>query len=120
MNNGPTMEYKRILYRSSSNVSEFMLKGDRMKRNCYCQRCSYCKRFNQIFNKPSTTVRVKADCSIYPDSQCRYRPAKIQYKPKGIKATLNTERYLKLHNGDIYDCDTNSILNRLSLQDFMG
>ena len=53
-------------------------------------------------------------------SQGRYRLDKIQYKPKGVKATLNTERYLKLHNGDIYDCDTNSILNRLSLIDFMG
>ena len=95
------MEYKRISNRLHFSLLLFMLKGDSMKRECDCKIC----RDHREDYKPSVG---------------RYQPAKIQYKPKGIKATLNTERYLKLHNGDIYDCDTNSILNRLSLQDFMG
>ena len=50
-------------------------------------------------------------------SQCRHRPAKSKL---GKLATPNTERYLKLHNGDVYDSETNSLLKRLTLQDILN
>ena len=100
------MEYKRI----SNSVVLGLLLSNVNERESMILDCLEC---GKAFVSKKNIVR----CSVCLD---RYRLDKIKYKPKGVKATLNTERYLKLHNGDIYDCCTNSILNRLSLIDFMG
>ena len=59
----------------------------------------------------------KTHCIYQDDSQSRYQPA--QSKPFK-HATPNTERYLKLHNGDIYDVDSNTILSRKALYDILS
>ena len=56
-----------------------------------------------------------SNCKHPEVSQDRPEPAKPN-KGRSFKyAVPNTKRYLKLHNGDIYDVDSNTILNRKEL-----
>ncbi len=75
------------------------------------------ERIDRTFSLPS---QDRKDCPICRPirgrPQSRYQPAQI--KPFKV-ATPNMERYLKLHNGDIYDVDSNSILNRKALYDIL-
>ena len=62
---------------------------------------------------------MKYECIAGP-SRCGYcRPSQGRYRPvksRGFKyAEPNTKRYLELHNGNIYDVDSNTILNRKEL-----
>ena len=63
------------------------------------------------------------ECSAGKDCDCMFRkPAKNRVKPEPVKkkpgrlATPNTERYLKLHNGNVYDVDSNTVLWRQALK----
>ncbi len=85
------MEYKRILYRSSFNVYEFMLKGSRMNYECTAENYNRC-----VYRRPY---------------RGRYQPA----KSKALSSVAD-KRYYKLHNGDILDLNTKTILDRDSLK----
>ncbi len=54
-------------------------------------------------------------CKFYKPTQDRLEPAKPNKGGSFKYAVPNTKRYLKLHNGDIYDVDSNTVLNRLVL-----
>ncbi len=78
VDNGSAMEYQRVFYRCSFNVSEFVLKGESMN---------------------------------YEDrAGCRYQPVEIK-----VLTSKADKRYYKLHNGDILDLDTKTILDRTGL-----
>ncbi len=87
MNNGPSMEYKRILYRSSFNVYRVMLKGESMKYECVAG----VGRNGCLYRKPSLS---------------RGEPAK-----RTILARPAVKLYYKLHNGDILDIANKVILS---------
>ena len=55
----------------------------------------------------TTEVRERHDRAMQPAKPNKGRSFKY--------AVPNTKRYLKLHNGDIYDVDSNTVLNRLEL-----
>ncbi len=116
------MEYKRLSNRCSINIYRVMLKGESMKtgQEAYnagmsdanhgwekrvkdCPRC--CLDGIPMDKKPSVFV-------VPP--QGRYPTGKtiIPFK----LARKNKDCYLKLHTGDIYVVNTNTILDRLALK----
>ena len=84
------MECQRVFYRSSVNVFGFMLKGESMD-------CIYI-----------------GSCSTFRPVRSRYRPAK-----SAVLATPTDKRYFKLHNGDILDTESKTILNWEALRSLL-
>ncbi|KKM03855.1 hypothetical protein LCGC14_1770180 [marine sediment metagenome] len=71
-----------------------------------------CKRARLLENKDKFCLDI---CKHY-EVKSRWRRVERRVKSKGFKyAEPNTKRYLELHNGDIYDVDSNTILNRKEL-----
>ncbi|KKL82975.1 hypothetical protein LCGC14_1979330 [marine sediment metagenome] len=132
------MEYQRVFYRCSFNVSEFMLKGD-----CMCCKTDSCfidgSQFGGLVDRPSSRLmpwsfimeyfRRDGGTKLTPMNlydrrnrtfngpfEGRYQPAKIQSIPAIEKAT---QRYYKLHCGNVLDTETGTILNRDALLEIL-
>ena len=89
------MEYQRVFYRSSFNVSEFMLD------------CTRSGNLLRLLKGESMNYEDRSGCR----SRRRYQPVEIK-----ILTSKADKRYYKLHNGDILDLDTKTILDRQSLR----
>ena len=94
MNYGPSMEYRRILYRSSFNVYRVMLKGESMKYECVAGAGS----IGCVYRKPSL-------------SRLRMSSKKPEPAKRTILARPAVKLYYKLHNGDILDIANKMILS---------
>ena len=118
------MDRQRIFYRSSFNVYEFMLKGDRMKRGEGCQESfNIGLETNETWWKRRTKDCPRCRLDGIPIEEknkrmierieSRYRPAKIAV------SSVNRRKYLKLYNGDIYCVETDTILDRHTLKELL-